>query len=158
MKIERNTVALFHYRLKDADGTELENSKDNDPVAYLHGRNVMVPGLEAELEAKQAGESLSITLKEPYGPYRNESVQRVPIKYLATKKKPQVGKPTRVNSNSGPREVMVVKVGRFNIDVDTNHPFAGKILTYDIDIVEVRAATGEELQHGHAHGPGGHSH
>ncbi len=158
MKIERDTVVLFHYQLKDTEGTELENSTDKEPVAYLHGHNVMVPGLEAELATKEAGDTLSVTLEEPYGPYLTDNIQRIPIKHLATKKKPIVGKATTVNSNNGPREVMVVKVGRFNIDVDTNHPYAGKTLTYDIEIIDVRNATDEELQHGHAHGPGGHHH
>ncbi len=154
MKIEKDTVVLFHYHLKDVNGTVLENSKDKEPVAYLHGHHVMVPGLEAELDAKQVGERLSVTLTEPYGPYLEDSVQRVSIKHLATKKKPQLGKPTTINSNTGPREVMVVKIGRFNIDVNTNHPYAGKTLTYDIEIVEVREATNEELQNGHAHRSG----
>ena len=65
---------------------------------------------------------------------------------------------TVVNTSHGQREVMVLKVGRFNIDVDTNHPYAGKTLTYDIEVGEVRDATAEEVAHGHAHGPGGHHH
>ena len=158
MKIETDTVVLFHYKLLDADGGELEISDEKEPVAYLHGRHVMVPKLESELEGKQAGDCLLVTIEEPYGAYRDEAVIRVPIKHLKGNKKPKVGEIALVNSKEGSREVMVLKVGRFNVDVDTNHPYAGMTLTYDVEIVNVREATEEELSHGHAHGPGGHQH
>ncbi len=158
MNIAQDSVVTFHYRLKDKDGIVLEDSHDRDAIAYLHGRNTMVPGLEAELDGKNAGDSFTVTLENPYGVRKEGSIQRVPIKHLATKKKPIAGSPTVLNTEQGPREVMVVKVGRFNIDVDTNHPYAGKTLTYDVEIVDVREATAEEVSHGHAHGPGGHQH
>ncbi|HBR99310.1 MAG TPA: peptidylprolyl isomerase, partial [Gammaproteobacteria bacterium] len=77
---------------------------------------------------------------------------------LATSETPVVGQPTVVNTAHGRQEVMVVKVGRFNVDVDSNHPYAGKTLTYEIEIQNVLEATAEELDHQHAHGPGGHQH
>ncbi|MCB1755738.1 MAG: peptidylprolyl isomerase [Gammaproteobacteria bacterium] len=158
MNIVKDTVVTFHYRLSDADGQQLEDSHDQDPVAYLHGHNAMLPGLEAGFDGRAEGDSFSVTLAQPYGPRRAGTVQRVPIKHLASKQKPRVGQPVVVNTDQGPREVMVVKVGRFNIDVDTNHPYAGKVLTYEVDITGVRQATDEELAHGHAHGVGGHQH
>ena len=63
-----------------------------------------------------------------------------------------------VNTREGGRQARVLKVGHFNVDLDLNHPLAGKTLTFDIEIVDVRAATEEELAHGHAHGPDGHGH
>jgi FKBP-type peptidyl-prolyl cis-trans isomerase SlyD len=63
-----------------------------------------------------------------------------------------------VQAADGTRQVTVVKVGKFNVDVDTNHPLAGRVLEFDVEVIEVRAATPEELAHGHAHGPGGHHH
>jgi FKBP-type peptidyl-prolyl cis-trans isomerase SlyD len=158
MNIVKDTVVNFHYRLYDEKGELLENSHDKDPVAYLHGRNVMIPGLEAELEAKAQGDKLDVTLDEPYGPIREGSVQRVPIKHLSSKKKPVAGKSAVINTSEGQREVMVIKVGRFNVDVDTNHPYAGKKLRYEVEVIKVREATPEELSHGHAHGVGGHQH
>ncbi len=158
MIIKKDVVVTFHYRLTDTEDKELENSHNHDPVAYLHGHNVMVPGLEGEFAGKRANDRLSVTLTEPYGPYRTQSIQRVPIKHLTNTKKPKVGKPAVVNTADGPREVMVIKVGRFNVDVDNNHPYAGKTLIYEVEIVDVRTATADELSHGHAHGPGGHQH
>ena len=70
----------------------------------------------------------------------------------------KVGQVVSVNTDQGTRQVQILKVGKFNVDVDTNHPLAGIELQFDIDIKEVRQATDEELAHGHAHGPGGHQH
>jgi len=64
----------------------------------------------------------------------------------------------QLSTSEGHRPVTITKVGRHSADVDTNHPLAGQALTFDIEIVEVRAASSEELSHGHAHGPGGHQH
>ncbi|MDO6460224.1 peptidylprolyl isomerase [Granulosicoccaceae sp. 1_MG-2023] len=159
MTITKDKVVQFHYVLKDADGNLLEDSRKRDEVvAYLHGHDSMLPGIEAALEGRDTGETCSVTLVEPYGPYRADSVQRVPLKHLATKKRPVPGMATVVNTAQGPREVVVLKVGRFNVDVDTNHPYAGKTLSYDIEVTGVRDATEEELAHGHAHGAGGHHH
>ena len=55
-------------------------------------------------------------------------------------------------------QVTVLKVGRFNVDVDGNHPLAGQELTIDVEITDIREAEEEEVKHGHAHGPGGHQH
>jgi len=159
MNIAQDCVVSFHYRLVDADGTVLEDSHAaQQPVAYLHGHSSMIPGLEREMAGKAAKDTLTVTLEQPYGPYRPERVQRVPIKHLATSETPVVGQPTVVNTAHGRQEVMVVKVGRFNVDVDSNHPYAGKTLTYEIEIQNVLEATAEELDHQHAHGPGGHQH
>ena len=159
MTISKDKVVQFHYVLKDKDGNVLEDSKKRDEVvAYLHGHDGMLPGIEAAMEGRDTGETFTISLVEPYGPYRPDSVQRIPLKHLATKKRPVPGMATVVNASHGQREVMVLKVGRFNIDVDTNHPYAGKTLTYDIEVGEVRDASAEEISHGHAHGPGGHHH
>lgn len=159
MIIEKDTVVNFHYRLTDVDGTQLEDSSTGEhPMVYLHGHDTMVAGVEAELEGKSAGDSIEVTLDAPYGPKRDDTLQRVPIKHLLSKKKPRVGQTVVVNTDKGQRQVTVIKVGKFNVDVDTNHPYAGKTLTYSVDVVELREATAEELAHGHVHGPGGHQH
>ncbi|MCL4168315.1 UNVERIFIED_CONTAM: hypothetical protein GTU68_031255 [Idotea baltica] len=135
-----------------------DSSTGDNPMVYLHGHNAMVAGVEAELDGKTTGDSIEVTLDAPYGPRRDDATQRVPIKHLVSKKRPQVGKLVVVNTDQGQRQVTVIKVGKFNVDVDTNHPYAGKTLTYSVDVVEVREATAEELAHGHVHGPGGHQH
>lgn len=92
---------------------------------------------------------------------RNESLkQRIPIKHLHVKKKARLhpGQIVTVDTEQGHRQVTILKVGKFNVDVDSNHPFAGKVLNFEIEILDVRSATSEELAHGHAHGVGGHHH
>jgi len=94
--------------------------------------------------------------KASVGPRKADAVQRVPIKHLIGAKRWKRGMVAQVQTEQGPRHVVVAKVGLKFADVDTNHPMAGKTLTFDIDIIEVRAASPEEIAHGHVHGPGGH--
>ncbi len=160
MKIDNNTVAEFDYRLREAGGEAIEDTADSHPMAYLHGHGNILPALEKALEGKAAGDHLSVTVspEEGFG-YRDENrIQRVPIKHLHYQGKLVPGRVVTVNSSEGPRQIVVLKVGRFNVDADFNHPFAGMTLEFEIDVVAVREATAEELEHGHAHAPGGHHH
>ncbi len=160
MKIAKDSVVQFCYVLKDVDGVEIESTDDDSPVAYLHGHNNMIPGLEAALQGKVEGDQLSVTLEpaDAYGELRADSIQRVPVKHLigATKWKP--GMVATVHTDQGQRQVTIMKLGKFMATVDTNHPLAGKVVTFEITIKNVRAATAEEVAHGHAHGAGGHHH
>ena len=164
MQISADKVVSFHYNLNDADGTLLETSYDADPTLYLHGHNNILASLEAALETKVLGDKINITLapEQAYGERKEGAVQRIPIKHLhnhaALKNKLKPGSRVVVNTQQGPWEALVLKVGKFNVDIDSNHPLAGKTLTFDIEIVSVREATPEELTHGHAHGAGGHNH
>lgn len=160
MNIEKDKVVYFHYTLMGEDGQAFETSTNSHPMTYLHGHNNILPALEAEFEGKQAGDQFQATLppEKAYG-VRNESgVQRIPIKHLTTKGKLKKGMAVKVNTDNGQRDVTIVKVGKFNVDVDTNHPLAGMTLTFDISIEDVREAQAEELAHGHVHGVGGHHH
>jgi FKBP-type peptidyl-prolyl cis-trans isomerase SlyD len=161
MEIAKNKVVTFHYTLTDEEGSFTETSAERDPVAYLHGRNNIVPGLEAELSGKRAGDEVKAAVPPElaYGLRDEDATQRVPIKHLVRPGKVEVGKVVTVNTASGHRRAMVAKVGRFNVDLDFNHPLAGKTLIFDVKIIDVRDATEEEITHGHAHGPGGaHGH
>ncbi|MGR9092818.1 MAG: FKBP-type peptidyl-prolyl cis-trans isomerase [Gammaproteobacteria bacterium] len=160
MQIEHDTVVYFHYTLSQVGGEQLEASDDAEPMTYLHGHNNILPALEKAMLGKQPGDVLQVTLAphEAYGERRDAAEQRVSIKHLHHKGRLQAGMTVRLNTEQGPRPVRVVKVGKFNVDVDTNHPLAGLSLSFDIRIVDVRAATAEELAHGHVHGAGGHAH
>lgn len=159
MLIEKDKVVSFHFKVIE-DGELLESSSEGDPMLYMHGRNGLISGLETELTGKKAGENFSVTLepKAAYGIPLESSKQRISKKHLATKEKLHVGMVVDINTTDGLRQATIVKVGKFNVDIDTNHPFSGKTLTFEVDIVDVRDATGEELAHGHAHGVGGHHH
>jgi FKBP-type peptidyl-prolyl cis-trans isomerase SlyD len=126
----------------------------------MHGRNNIVPGLETELSGKKSGDKFKATVapEQAYGPRNEEAVQRVPVKHIATRGPFVVGQMVVVNTRDGGRQGRVVKVGHFNVDLDLNHPLAGKTLEFDIEVVEVRDATEEERAHGHSHGPGAHGH
>ena len=160
MQIEKDKVVQFSYKLSDEAGELLEASDAGHPVAYLHGHNNMLGGLEKALEGKVQGENFSVTLvpAEAYGERREDTEQRVPVKHLQGAKKWKPGMIAAVQTEQGQRQVTVVKAGKFMVTVDTNHPFAGKTLSFDIDVQDVRDATSEEVAHGHAHGVGGHHH
>ena len=159
--IGKDKVVAFSYTLSDDAGTQLEYSPEGEPMVYLHGHRNILPALERRLEGKTVGDEISATLPpgDAYGEREEDAIQRVPIKHLVTRsKRYQPGMVVRVNTKQGPRDVTITKVGKFNVDVDVNHPYAGKQLTFDIKVETIREATPEELSHGHAHGVAGHSH
>lgn len=162
MLIEVDKVVAFHYRLSEPGQAVFEDSNKGTPAVYLHGHHGMLPGLEEALAGKQAGDRFSVTLspEQAYGQRRDDAIQRVSIKHVTSRgvRKFKPGMVVQVNTEHGPRDVMVVKAGLKTLDVDTNHPLAGKTLVFDIDVVNVRDATVEELAHGHVHGEGGHQH
>lgn len=164
MKISADKVVSFHYKLNDLDGSLLEASYGSDPTLYLHGHSNILASLEDALEGKAVGDNVSVTLvpNQAYGERKEGAVQRIPIKHLhnhaALKNKLKPGMKVQVNTQQGPWEAIVLKVGKFNVDIDSNHPLAGKALSFEIEVVDVREASVEELVHGHAHGAGGHHH
>jgi FKBP-type peptidyl-prolyl cis-trans isomerase SlyD len=160
MPIGDDKVVSFHYKLTADDGAINESSQGHSPVVYLHGRTGIVPGLEMQLAGKKSGDNFTATVtpEHGYGERNDNAMQRVPLKHLATRGPIEVGQMVVVNTRDGGRQARVLKVGHFNVDLDLNHPLAGKTLTFEIEIVDVRDATQEELTHGHAHGPGGHGH
>lgn len=159
MLISKDTVVQLHYQLSDDNGL-LESSQGSDPLLYLHGHQNMLPAIEQALEGKSKGDKLELTLapKDAYGERREDAIQSVQVKHLQGAKKWQPGMMAVVQTEHGPRQVKVVKVGMFKADVDTNHPLAGKTLKFSFEILDVRAASEEEIAHGHAHGVGGHHH
>lgn len=164
MQIEANKVVTFHYRLSESGQGQIEESHGATPVVYLHGHPGIIKGLEEALAGKKTGDSFSVTLtpEQAYGERQEGATQRISIKHIVNpgNKKVQYrpGMVVEVNTNEGPRQVVVVKAGLKSVDVDVNHPLAGKSLTFDIDVVDVRDALPEEIEHGHVHGEGGHHH
>jgi len=159
MQINKDTVVQLHYTLSDA-GQLIEDSTQSDPLLYLHGHQNMLPAIEQALAGKQAGDKLTLVLepKDAYGERDENAIQSIQVKHLQGAKKWAPGMTAVVQTEHGPRQVKVVKVGMFKAEVDVNHPLAGKTLTFGLHVVDVRAATDEEIAHGHAHGVGGHHH
>ena len=160
MKIESETVVSFHYTLRDENGKELETSRGSEPSVYLHGANNIIRGLETAMTGREPGDVFTVSLApaEAYGMRNPDKMQRVPVKHLAFRGKLEAGKVVQLNTAEGMRAVTVVKAGRHSADIDANHPLAGQTLAFDVEIVDLRPATPEEIAHGHAHGPGGHHH
>lgn len=160
MNIENKTVVSFHYTLKDDQGAEIEASGGGEPSIYLHGARNIIRGLEHAMEGRGSDDSFTVTIAPIHGyGMRDEALsQRVPIKHIEHKGKLKAGDIVQINTDKGQRSVTLIKAGRHTADIDGNHPFAGKPLTFDIDIVDVRDASDEEIAHSHAHGPGGHQH
>lgn len=160
MTIATDKVVTFHYTLEEEGATQLESSYDGDPVFYLHGHNNLLPAMEEALTGKAPGDKFALTLapEQAYGHRQEGASQRVPKKHLLTKGKIQPGDLVKVNSEHGPVDARVVKVGLKNVDIDANHPYAGKTLTFVMEVVAVRDATAEEIAHGHVHAHGSCGH
>jgi len=160
MIVEKSKIVSFHYTLKNAAGEQMESSRDKEPMSYLHGANNIIPGLERAMEGRAVGDEFTVTIEpeDAYGERNDNNVQRVAMKRLKGVGKLRPGQILNLQTQKGPVQVTVLKVGRFNVDVDGNHPLAGQQLTFDVEITAIREASGEETTHGHAHGPGGHQH
>lgn len=154
-------VIRFHYSVAEVGQPPMESSRDGgQPIAALIGAGNIIPGLEQALIGKNVGDRFDVTVPaaEAYGERNDALTQRVPKKYFPTNVALRPGLTVMLQTQHGPRPVTVLKIGMSVIDVDLNHPMAGKDLSFDIEIVEIRDASAEELAHGHVHGEGGHHH
>jgi len=158
--IEKDKIVQFTYKLTDTAENILENSDVGMPMAYLHGYDGLLKGLENEMTGRAAGDEFEVTLlpQDAYGARKPDAEQKIPMKHLQGAKKWKKGMIGVVHTEKGNKQVTVVKPGKFMVVVDFNHPFAGKTLKFSVKIIDVRDATSEELLHGHAHGEGGHHH
>ena len=157
MQVAQDAVVLINYTLTDDKGEKLDSS-DGTPLAYLHGNGNLIPGLERELEGKSAGAKLTVKIAaaDAYGEYDKALIQRVPRRALKGIGNLQVGMQLHTQSAQGVRAVTVTQNQGDMVTIEGNHPLAGQNLNFDVEIAEVRAATEEELAHGHVQGPGGH--
>ena len=155
--IGKNSVVSVNYKLTDDSGKVLDSSDGSKPMVYLHGAGNIIPGLEKALAGKGEGDALKVRIEpaDAYGERRPANLQRVSAKHFQNPKSLRPGQIVGLQTRQGPVQVTVVKVGRFNVDVDANHPLAGETLTFDVEVTAIRDATAEEKSHGHVHGPGG---
>lgn len=159
MKIEKDRAVRFHYTVGEVGQPATESSNGGEPLAILIGHGNIIPGLEKAMEGREAGETFSVDVPaaEAYGERRDGLTQRIPKKHFGNQKL-EPGMQVVLQTNFGPRAVTIEKIGLTAVDVDLNHPMAGKDLHFDIEIVDVREASAEEVEHGHVHGDGGHHH
>ncbi|MDY0137225.1 MAG: peptidylprolyl isomerase [Thiomicrospira sp.] len=159
MKIEQDKVVQIEYTLKDHQG-EVMDASDGEPLAYLHGHHNLIPGLEAALEGKQVGDNFSVTVAaaEGYGEIDPALIQQVPSHLFEGVENLEVGMRFEAHAEHGVESVVIAAIEGDLVTVNANHPLAGHDLTFDVEVVAIRDASEEELEHGHAHGVGGHHH
>ncbi len=151
MKIEKGKVVAFHYALVNAEGEVLDGSRDGQPLPYLHGHNNIVPGLEAALDGREAGERFEVKVapEQGYGLRDEEKVQVVDRESFAEFADIEVGMVCQMEDESGELQfVAITQIDEEEVTVDANHPFAGLELNFDVEVMDVRDATEEELSAG----------
>jgi len=157
--IAADKVVIMHYTLKNDAGDVLDSSAGSDPLAYLHGADNIVPGLENALTGKSVGDKLNVEVApaEGYGTRNAElfSVERTSFPADVDLVK---GMQFVAEGANGLIPLWVDRVEGDQVFVDPNHPLAGETLHFDVEIVDIRAASPDEIEHGHPHGPGGHHH
>jgi FKBP-type peptidyl-prolyl cis-trans isomerase SlyD len=160
MPIAQDDVVTIHYTLTDDAAKVLDSSSGREPLAYLHGHGNIIPGLERALAGHDVGERLTVRVSaaEGYGEYDRALVQRVPRRALKGIANLQVGMRLQAGTDHGHHPVTVTHIAGDMVTLDGNHPLAGQNLTFEVEITAVRAASEEELTHGHVHGDGGHHH
>jgi len=154
LNIAEKCVVAFHYTLTNGSGETLDSSDGREPLKYLHGAQNIVPGLEKELAGKKAGDELKVVVQpdDGYGAVNPEMVQNVPRAAFEGVEDIKAGMQFQAQGPSGQVQIITVKeVSGDEITVDGNHPLAGEVLTFDVKIEDVREATAEEVEHGHAH-------
>ena len=162
MQIAPNTVVTMTYTLTNAEGQVLDQADASHPFVYMQGAHNIIPGLEQALAGKQAGDTAVVTVQpeDAYGEYNEQLTQQVPRQMFGNVPEDQlvVGAQFQAQTNGGVEIITIADVDGDMITIDANHPLAGETLTFDVRILDVRAATPEEIEHDHAHGPGGHHH
>ena len=164
MDVANDTVVTIDYTLTGPDGAVIDSSVGKEPLPYLHGHGALISGLEKELAGKKAGDRLTIKVspEEAYGVRDESLLQVVPKSAFQGVPNLEPGMQFRTEREGGAgggggnSVVTVMKVEGDNVTVDGNHPLSGMPLTFDVTIKDVRAATKEEIAHGHVHGAGAH--
>ncbi len=157
MQATKSKVVSIDYTLTDSEGNVLDTSDGRTPLEYLHGSDNIIPGLERALEGKSDGDAFEVTVapEDAYGERDQGLVQEVALTQFPEGADPQVGQQFQAETPEGPRTVTIVNRDSEGVTIDANHPLAGQALNFAVKVVSVREASPEELQHGHAHGPGG---
>ncbi len=153
MQVADNLVISIDYILTNSDNEQLDSSKGQEPLAYLHGANNIVQGLEEALTGKSIGDSFNVTIKpeKAYGLYHEDMQQVTEKSMFEGVENLEVGMMFNADVSHGTGVVTITKIEGDQITIDGNHPLAGETLTFKVNIVDIREATADELKHGHIH-------
>lgn len=160
MQIGPNSVVSIHYELTNDAGEVLDSSAGGEPLTYLQGAHNIIPGLESQLVGRKVGDQLKVTVQpeDGYGTHQPHMLQEVPKDAFPDSDSIEPGMRFTAQSEHGDVSVVVTLVTDTHVTVDGNHPLAGQVLHFAVEITDVRAASQEELDHGHVHTPGHHHH
>ncbi len=158
MQVADNMAVSIHYTLTNDDGDVLDSSIDDEALVYLHGKGNIISGLEKALHGKVAGDKFNVRIapEDAYGELMEDMVQVISRDMFEGIDNIEVGMQFHADVSSGSGVVTVVNIAGDDITIDGNHPLAGLALTFDVEVIDVRAATEDETSHGHIHGPGFH--
>ncbi|NOT84047.1 MAG: peptidylprolyl isomerase [Methylococcaceae bacterium] len=160
MQIANDKAVSVHYTLTNAAGEVLDSSAEGDALVYLHGQGSIIAGLEQALTGKVTGDKFKVTIapKDGYGELMEDMIQVVDKSMFEGIDDLELGMQFHADVSQGPGIVTIVAINGDEITLDGNHPLAGETLNFDVEVVDVREASAEELAHGHVHGAGGHHH
>lgn len=158
MQVADNMAVSIHYTLTNDDGEVLDSSIGDEALVYLHGVGNIIPGLEKALHGKVAGDKFNVRIapEDAYGELMEDMIQVISRDMFEGIDNIEVGMQFNADVSSGSGVVTVVNIEDDDITIDGNHPLAGLALTFDVEVIDVRAATQEETAHGHIHGTGCH--
>ena len=162
MSLTKNQVASVAYTLENGEGDVLDQASKDSPMTFLHGVGGMIPGFEKALEGKDIGDSFSIVIEaeDAYGERDDTLTQDVARSMFGDVSDDQLGKGAQfqMQTDRGVEVITVISADADIVKVDANHPLAGMTLHFDVEILDIRDATEEELEHGHVHAEGGCGH
>ncbi|MFW6021047.1 MAG: FKBP-type peptidyl-prolyl cis-trans isomerase [Guyparkeria sp.] len=160
MQVQNDHVVSIDYTLKNDAGEVMDSSEQTGPLAYLHGHQNIIPGLEKALDEKSVGDTLTVSIEpaDAYGERDERMVQTVPRSMFQGVDEIEPGMRFQAQTEGGVTVVTIKEVNGDEITLDGNHELAGETLHFDVEVKDVRPASEEEIEHGHVHGPGGHEH
>lgn len=160
MKIAKDTVVSLAYQVRTKDGVIVDEATAVAPLEYLHGAGDLIKGLENALNGRQIGDKFDVEIEanNAYGDYNENLVQNVPRDVFVGVDKLEVGMRFLADTEHGPVPVEITAIDGDTITIDGNHMLAGQDLKFNVEVVNVREATAEELTHGHVHGAHSHDH
>ncbi|MES2104656.1 MAG: peptidylprolyl isomerase [Pseudomonadota bacterium] len=159
MKITENTAVSLNYTMFDDAGKIID--KNEEPIVYLHGGyDNILPAVEEALEGKAVGDTISVTMapQDAFGEHEAELVREEEIGLFPPDIEVGMMFETRDPETEESMQFRVTAIDAGKVTVDGNHPLAGMTIRFDASVLEVRAASDEEIAHGHVHGEHGHHH
>lgn len=158
--IGKHSVVEIHYTLKNAEGEVMDSSAGGEPLMYLHGTHGLIPGLEKELEGKKVGDSFQAVIppEHAYGEVDPDLIHTLDKSMFRGVDNIEPGMVFTAQGEHGHQHITVKSVDGDQVTIDGNHEMAGQTLHFDVEVVSIREATPEEIDHGHVHAHGDHHH